>query len=261
LNVLLADDDDGTLSNGTPHMAAISAAFDRHGISCNTLIVQNGGCAGGPTLAPTLKAGGRDRGAELVWSAVPGAVRYDVYRSEGVAGCGQGKARIGQTTATSYLDEGLLNGFDYRYAVMAVGSTDACRGPMSACSTVTPLPGPNLGNTGEPTVLLAAGDGDFFLDNCEIARSAFTVENTGNTTLTNLRILSATPLDGPSAEFPLAFPQPFAASLPICDRAEGHVVFKPSALPPGSTAEMLVTYTADQISPETRTVLLRYELT
>ncbi len=34
LNYLAADDDDGDLGNGTPHMSAIFAAFERHGIAC-----------------------------------------------------------------------------------------------------------------------------------------------------------------------------------------------------------------------------------
>src|SRR5206468_11417354 len=32
---LVADDDDGNVSNGTPHFAAIDAAFDAHGIGTN----------------------------------------------------------------------------------------------------------------------------------------------------------------------------------------------------------------------------------
>jgi hypothetical protein len=31
---LAADDDDGNLDNGTPHMTAIFAAYNRHGIAC-----------------------------------------------------------------------------------------------------------------------------------------------------------------------------------------------------------------------------------
>src|SRR5207237_4208929 len=31
-----ADDDDGNLANGTPHGAALFAAFNRHGIACAT---------------------------------------------------------------------------------------------------------------------------------------------------------------------------------------------------------------------------------
>ena len=34
LQYLAADDDDGNVSNGTPHMDAIASAFDRHEIGC-----------------------------------------------------------------------------------------------------------------------------------------------------------------------------------------------------------------------------------
>ena len=37
---LAADDDDGDLSNGTPHMTALFNAFDRHGIACSTPAVR-----------------------------------------------------------------------------------------------------------------------------------------------------------------------------------------------------------------------------
>ena len=33
---LAADDDNGNLTTGTPHMTALFAAFNRHGIACAT---------------------------------------------------------------------------------------------------------------------------------------------------------------------------------------------------------------------------------
>ena len=52
---ITADDDNGNLNDGTPHMTAIFNAFNRHGIACATPAAQNSGCAGGPTAAaPTL---------------------------------------------------------------------------------------------------------------------------------------------------------------------------------------------------------------
>ena len=54
LSVLAADDDNGNLSDGTPHMTAIRAAFERHEIHCATPAPTNSGCVGGPTQAPVV---------------------------------------------------------------------------------------------------------------------------------------------------------------------------------------------------------------
>ena len=48
LSLLAVDDDNGDLSDGTPHMTAIRAAFERHEIHCATPAAVNSGCAGGP---------------------------------------------------------------------------------------------------------------------------------------------------------------------------------------------------------------------
>ena len=42
---LAADDDNGSLNDGTPHMTALFAAFDRHGIACAAPAPVNSGCA------------------------------------------------------------------------------------------------------------------------------------------------------------------------------------------------------------------------
>ncbi len=56
LQYLAADDDDGDVGNGTPHMDAIAMAFDRHEIGCTPAnggpTVTVSGCAGTPTAAP-----------------------------------------------------------------------------------------------------------------------------------------------------------------------------------------------------------------
>ena len=44
---LAADDDNGDLADGTPHMTALYAAFSRHNIACDTPVPLDGGCAGG----------------------------------------------------------------------------------------------------------------------------------------------------------------------------------------------------------------------
>ncbi len=98
LNYLAADDDNGNLNDGTPHMPAIFDAFDRHGIACDTPTVADSGCAGAPTSAPVVTATARDRGAELSWGAVAGATKYEVFRTDGVFACDFGKIKVGETT-------------------------------------------------------------------------------------------------------------------------------------------------------------------
>ncbi|HET6346083.1 MAG TPA: endopeptidase, partial [Myxococcota bacterium] len=49
---LAADDDNGNLNDGTPHMTALFNAFNRHGIACATPAAVNSGCASGPSAAP-----------------------------------------------------------------------------------------------------------------------------------------------------------------------------------------------------------------
>ncbi len=142
LQWLAADDDDGNVNNGTPHMSAIFAAFDRHGIACSTPTVQNSGCSGAPTTAPSLSASTGSSGVALTWGAVSGASKYWVFRTEGHAGCNFGKALIAEVTATNYTDPFVAAGRDYHYNVVAVGTSSACFSPASTCVTVTPTISP-----------------------------------------------------------------------------------------------------------------------
>jgi subtilisin-like proprotein convertase family protein len=137
---LAADDDNGDLNDGTPHMAALYAAFSRHNIACDTPTPQDGGCAGAPTVAPDLSIEVGSNQLALSWSAVPDAVEYRVFRTEGYAGCDFGKALIATVPGTSYDDLDVANERDYSYVVQAIGASDACSGPASACRTATPLP-------------------------------------------------------------------------------------------------------------------------
>jgi hypothetical protein len=139
LQFLAADDDNGNIADGTPHMSAIRAAFERHEIHCATPAVVDSGCAGGPTTAPTLVATPTAGGVDLAWTAVPGAATYAVYRTEGARSCMPGKTRIGETAATQFSDSGLQDGRRYFYSVLPVGSNASCMGPMSPCAQVVPL--------------------------------------------------------------------------------------------------------------------------
>lgn len=136
---LAADDDNGDLSDGTPHMGAIHAAFDRHAIACTTPAPTSSGCAGGPAAAPTLDVSPGNFQNQLAWTAVPNASRYWVLRTDGHAGCDSGKTRIADITGTTYTDSEVANGRTYSYNVVAQGTSSACYSQVSACVSTTAL--------------------------------------------------------------------------------------------------------------------------
>jgi trimeric autotransporter adhesin len=153
---ITADDDDGNLLNGTPHMTAIYNAFARHGIGCAPVAQQgreslassdptpeprNSGCAAGPSAAPSLSVTPGHYRASLSWNAVPGATRYWVFRTEGHAGCAYGKALIAETTGLTFTDLEVAGLRPYHYNVVAAGTSSACYSRASNCATVTPNAG------------------------------------------------------------------------------------------------------------------------
>jgi hypothetical protein len=139
----LMDDDDGNLNNGTPHAAAIFAAFDRHDIACGSASDpehQNSSTC--PSLgAPTITARALTNAVELTWDPVADASSYRVYRNE--IGCDRGQFPIAEVTGTTYLDDDLANDFPVFYRVEAIGSNVACVGPVSTCleAAAQPLAG------------------------------------------------------------------------------------------------------------------------
>jgi hypothetical protein len=152
---LAADDDNGNLNDGTPHMTALFNAFNRHGIACSSPTPQDGGCSGGPAAAPTLAAIPDDYAVALSWTSVAGATRYWVFRTEGEAGCDFGKALIAETTDTSFTDTGVANDRTYSYNVVAAGASSACFGLASSCAVATPAApaGPNFRVSCSPAAL------------------------------------------------------------------------------------------------------------
>ncbi|MEE8525874.1 MAG: hypothetical protein V3T72_18210, partial [Thermoanaerobaculia bacterium] len=249
LNFLAADDDNGNLADGTPHMTAIFSAFDRHGIACNSPAVQDGGCAGAPTTAPTVAAAPLDRGALLAWTSVPGAVTYGVYRTDGVFACDFGKIKVGETSSTSFTDSGLQNGREYYYVVIAIGADDTCMGPASACTPVTPASGPNLAiDQGSALLTIASGDGDDFLDNCETASWIFGVDNTGVGSHANVRITSITP-SNPAVTVDTPLPATVTAFLAEGGTANGSFSFTANGLTFDETLSFQIEVTSDELDP------------
>ena len=139
-----ADDDNGNLNDGTPHMTAIFNAFNRHAIACATPTAVNSGCAAGPAGAVSgLTATPGSFQVALSWNAAAGATRYWVFRSEGHAGCNFGKALIAETTALGYTDTQVANGRTYYYNVVPAGASSACYGLAGSCVNATPVASAN----------------------------------------------------------------------------------------------------------------------
>jgi len=252
LNYLAADDDNGNLADGTPHMQAIFDAFDRHQIACNSPAVADSGCSGGPTVPPTVSASGVDRGSSLSWGGVAGASSYQVFRTDGVFGCDFGKIKVGETTGTSFVDSGLQNGRSYYYTVIPIGPADSCLGPASACATVVPAAGPNLAiDTASAAVALSGGDGDDFLDNCESGSLTFDVNNIGNAALSNARITQVTPVSHPSVTVTTSLPAPLSpASIAQCATASGSFDFTADGLAYNDTVVFEVEVTSDELAAQ-----------
>jgi hypothetical protein len=244
---LAADDDNGNLNDGTPHMQAIHAAFNRHGIACATPVVQNSGCAGTPATAPTVSGAARDRGARLTWPPVAGASVYRVYRTDGVFGCDFGKVLVAETAAAEFVDSGLQNGRAYSYTVIPMGANDACFGPASSCTQVTPVASGNPAPETARASFHALGDGDPFVDNCEVVGLAVPISNVSGTTLTNVEILSASSPSHPATAFPGPFPIVVAPSLPSCGEAIAFLQFVPSGLAENDELTIELELDADQL--------------
>ena len=138
MNYLAADDDNGNLNDGTPHMTAIWESFNDQEIACGTPTVQDSGCAGTPTQAPNVTTTSGDQQIALSWNAITGASSYEIFRAEGIFQCDFGKVKVGEVTGTSFTDTNLQNGRDYSYVVIPKGSSDACWGNASACDTNQP---------------------------------------------------------------------------------------------------------------------------
>jgi hypothetical protein len=252
--ILAADDDNGDINDGTPHMTAIFAAHNRHETACATPAPVNSGCVGGPTAAPTVTATPSDQAVNLSWAPVAGAARYAIFRTEGVRGCNFGKAKVGESTGLTFTDSGLANGNTYLYSVLPIGANTSCFGRMSACVSAVPVPGPNARPLPALPIQAIGGDNDGVLDNCETARLTVRVENNGIVPLTNVRVLSAVSSTHPLTVPVTPLPATIATSLAPCASASGTIDVTPHGMTFNQTFLVTVTFTADQIAPATRSV-------
>eukprot|EP00804_Cyclotella_cryptica_P028860 CCRYP_008443-RA/>CCRYP_008443-RA protein AED:0.06 eAED:0.06 QI:0/0.93/0.88/1/1/1/17/370/2761 len=152
ISYLLADDDDGDITNGTPHMQAIFAAHNRQEIACDTPTVQDSGCSGTPQEAPEVNVIPGSMENIIQWTSVNDATNYQVFRTEGVYKCAQGKVLLATlpSDTLNFTDSGLMNGREYFYIVIPKGPDDACFGPASECIQASPSQGPGYQVTCRP---------------------------------------------------------------------------------------------------------------
>jgi hypothetical protein len=261
-NFLAADDVNGNLNDGTPHMAAIFSAFNRHGIACGTPAVVDAGCTGTPATAPVVVAEARNRGARLTWSAVAGATSYRIFRTDGVFACDFGKTLMGETDGLEYVDSDLQNGRDYSYIVIPMGAGASCFGEPSSCTGVTPLAASSVTAVVERAEFEPlTGDGDPAIDNCETWRLSIPLSNTGLGTLTNLQIVAASSPSHAGVVFPGPFPITVTPSLANCGEATGQVEFIAGGLTPGAPLTVEVELHATEFGASNRTATVTFGLT
>ncbi|GMU66185.1 MAG: hypothetical protein AMXMBFR36_24590 [Acidobacteriota bacterium] len=152
------DDDNGNLADGTPHGAALGAAFNRHGIACTSDAGWNVTHVGvTPPAAPSLTATPGNNSVALAWTSSSGV--YDVYRNE--AGCNAGFTRIANDRGSaSYDDSAVANGLTYYYQVIAQASgNEAASSAPSGCVQVTPAAQSAVLANGVPVTNLSGAAG------------------------------------------------------------------------------------------------------
>ncbi len=152
------DDDDGDLSNGTPHSCHLFAAFDRHGIACPDdpgADVCSSSCS--PPAAQEISLVPDERRIDAIWTASSGLV-YDVYRAEG--GCGAAFRKVADDLASAtYSDAEVVPGTVYAYRMLAhAENREACSSPLGPCAAAVPEERP-CSPPAAPAGLSAAADG------------------------------------------------------------------------------------------------------
>lgn len=121
--VMVVDDDNGDLTDGTPNGAEINEAFGHHGLAPATLVGDSADCV--PPAAPAItltsaqQAGSGLWQVRISWTAVPGALEYRVVRNQAEGlGADEPIATV-MAPATEWLDDDVTDGVTYRYRVQA----------------------------------------------------------------------------------------------------------------------------------------------
>ena len=206
------DDDNGNLNDGTPHGAALGAAFNRHGIACTTDTAWNTTFVGvTPPAVPALSATPGANSVALSWSGSSGV--YDIYRNE--SGCNAGFTKAANdVSATSYTDNAVANGLTYYYQVVAQpsGNEAAASGP-STCVSVTPTGG-TCTPPAAPTGVTASSS----------AQTTASVSWTASSGATSYTVSRATVSGGPYSSVGTSSASPFADSGLTCNTTYYYVV-------------------------------------
>jgi hypothetical protein len=155
----IADDDDGNLANGTPHAAAIFAAFNRHGIACGAATdASNKNSSVCPSLVqPVMTATAGSNSISLSWAAVPNAVNYLILRNDIECDYSSNVIATVPAPTTSYVDTDVPNDFPINYRVQAQGSNVACNSPVSSCQTAQAQPFAGSIKLGQATYACSSG--------------------------------------------------------------------------------------------------------
>jgi len=130
------DDDDGNLSNGTPHAEAIYNALNAHLIACSNdppESKQNFTIC--PELSkPNLNAFAASGQNILYWNTIQNAFKYIVFRNE--ISCQHGYTLISEVNNTCYNDTNVYPGVTYYYRIQAIGQNGACESEVSDCIAI-----------------------------------------------------------------------------------------------------------------------------
>lgn len=137
--MLAIDDDDGDLTNGTPHAAELFDAFNDHDIACgNAGDPENQNASSCPSLTtPVANVTFDGTDNTVTWSAVANAQGYAVLRNHG--DCAGGYRTITTVASTNFTDTDVADFQDYTYRVVALGGAggpeaNACYSHLSDCA-------------------------------------------------------------------------------------------------------------------------------
>ena len=195
-------------------------------------------------LSTDLGAGSRQ--VEVTSVAEPGAELVTLLETP--AGSGHFTGSVATSGAPAAADGAIsvrnADQIRVRYLALEAAAVTDC----STCDLpASTAPGANLRIDPDSAALaLSGGDGDEFLDNCEIGSMSFEVRNVGAGGLTNLRI-AAVSASNPGVVIP-SLPIAIASDLPQCATAVGSLAVRAGGLAAGEALELIVDVTADELA-------------
>ena len=142
---------------------------------------------------------------------------------------------------------GTTNG---RWATWVNASTFGC----------VPPPAPPAVSVDPATIatMIIGGDEDEFIDNCEVTMVDFEVRNSGAGELTNVEIVSVTPVSHPNSVVSTPMPVMLAATLAEKATAAASFAFSPTDAAPGDTLTFDVEIYADELT-ENKVVSMSFD--